>query len=140
VVLSLLSSDATASPQEIIPRLRLDAHSLKGLSVGQWRLDTSALGQRKDMARAHGKRALSNDFDQPRIDDGPVLIIEDLLDTTWTPPQSHASHGTQQNPAPTGPKYSFSMRLGLRGRPIGRYVVYPFLYNRLWWDESDLQI
>ncbi|PVF98089.1 hypothetical protein CPB86DRAFT_387149 [Serendipita vermifera] len=117
VVISLLSSDSTASPQEIIPRLRLDAHGLKGLSIGQWRLDTG-------LTRTKDKRAPLDDFDGPHHEDGPIVIIEDLLDTTWTAPtQSHALHGsgTQQNSAPTGPKYSFSMRLGLRSRPLGRW-------------------
>ncbi|CCA71159.1 related to F-box protein pof7 [Serendipita indica DSM 11827] len=94
IVLSLLSSDSTLSPQQIIPLLTLENATLasggqrvKGLSMGQWELHT--------VDESGGSKG----------PDGPYVTIDNILDS---------SHGS-------APKYAFSMRLGLRSKPVGRW-------------------
>ncbi|KAG8832964.1 hypothetical protein FRC17_000231 [Serendipita sp. 399] len=102
-VLSFLSSDSTSSPQQIIPLLNLAnagaiglGHKVKGMSVGRWKL-------------YYGGDVEGNedDTDHELLKGGPYISIDGLLDSNPT--------------ASVTPKYSFSMRLGLRSKPIGRW-------------------
>ena len=107
VVLSLLSSDATASPQQIIPQLGLDAPLAKGIQVGQWTLELPA---------EDGTGVPQKD-DEEAQERGPVVIVDGLLEV--------GLGGTSGANAPSvTPKYSFRMRLGLRSKPTGRYVSF----------------
>lgn len=107
MVLSLLSSDATASPQQIIPYLKLDAPLAKGIQVGQWTLE---LPSDEDVTKPQN--------DAEDVDDrGPTVIVDGLLDVGLG-----GAAGTSTAAAVT-PKYSFRMRLGLRSKPVGRYVL-----------------
>lgn len=104
-VISFLSSDATASPAEIIPHLRLDDHKLKGMHTGRWKVEASATIDKK---RGTSEE---DDGDRPTYD-GPMVIIEGLLDI---------GAGSATDGAGVLPKYTFTMRLGLRSKPTGRW-------------------
>ncbi|KAG8749748.1 hypothetical protein FRC14_001130 [Serendipita sp. 396] len=99
-VLSFLSSDSTVSPQQVIPLLTLanagvlgSGQRLKSLSVGRWRL--------------HHGRGGESDGDPSLLEAGPYISIDGLSDS------GQSSTVTL--------KYTFSMRLGLRSKPIGRW-------------------
>ena len=112
-MLSLLSSDATASPQQIIPHLKLDAPLTKGMHVGQWTLELP--WDDADGEKQGGRQG---------EDDGPVVVVDGLLDVGLGGTASAATNSTTMTP-----KYSFRMKLGLRSKPIGRYA--PFLFKNL---------
>jgi hypothetical protein len=52
-------------------------------------------------------------------DDGPVVVVDGLLDVGLGGPASAATSSTTMTP-----KYSFRVRLGLRSKPIGRYASF----------------
>ncbi|KIM26198.1 hypothetical protein M408DRAFT_197300 [Serendipita vermifera MAFF 305830] len=104
IVLSLLSSDATATPQQIIPHLKLDSPA-KGMQVGQWSLELPS-----DESEKPGVKD-----DEESEERGPVVIVDGLLDMG-----TGASSSTTST-TPATPKYSFRMRLGLRSKPTGRW-------------------
>lgn len=95
IVLSFLCSDATMTPSQVIPLLKLDGSRMKGLHVGQWYMKESALYESSE----------------------PELVIEGLLEASGT------SVGPVINPLTVGnvdAKYSFRMQLALKSRPLGR--------------------
>ena len=115
-MLSFLSSDATASPADIIPHLRLDDQKLKGMHMGRWRVEDS-LSRDKD----GGKSIAEQDRETCLTTEGPMVIVDGLLDVGSGLGVAGAQGVT--------PKYSFGMKLGLRSRPIGRCVL---SYKCLW--------
>lgn len=63
----------------------------------------------------HEKRRAGSEFEEQRDHwEGPIVRIDGLLDTG----------GVNATPSEGGatPKYTFGMRLGLKSRPLGRFV------------------
>lgn len=92
----MLSSDNAASSREVISLLRTDGPHMKGLRIGRWRVEE----QKRDDG-GEGTEA--------------IVVLTGLMDAAFL------GHGNAPN---ANAKYTFTMRLGLRTKPLGRYASY----------------
>jgi hypothetical protein len=76
------------------------------MHVGQWTLELPW----GDADRDRGRQG---------EDDGPVVIVDGLLDVGLG-----GTAGATTSATPMTPKYSFKMKLGLRSKPVGRYAPF----------------
>lgn len=95
LVYSMLSSDNTASSQEVVSLLRPDGPHIKGLRIGRWRVE--------EQPTENGQGT------------EPIVMLTGLMDA------GVLGHG---NTTTADAKYTFTMRLGLRTKPLGRYIYF----------------